>query len=145
MTMFGPGYLPSRRLSSAAGLPARVSRYSSVSTESGSGDPLLSPEQSRNSPWLHLRHVARVSRVSPVATCVPRSPVPGVAVSVLRAAGGVVRAALGPGHGLGSVGRRLAAALARACSRPHASPACRHSVMVITCTQETRLAEGGGE
>ena len=58
--MFGPGYLPSRRLSSAAGLPARVSRYSSVSTDSGSGEPLLSPEQSRNSPWLHLPHVARV-------------------------------------------------------------------------------------
>ena len=139
MTMFGPGYLPSRRLSSAAGLPARVSRYSSVSTESGSGDPLLSPEQSRNSPWLHLRHVARVSRV------VSRSPVPGVAVSVLRATGGVVRAALGPGHGLRSVGRRLAAALARACSRPHTSPTCRDSVVVITCTQETRQAEGGGE
>ena len=66
MTMFGPGYLPSRRLSSAAGLPARVSRYSSVSTDSGSGEPLLSPEQSRNSPWLHLRHVARVLRVSRV-------------------------------------------------------------------------------
>ena len=109
-SMYCPGYLPSRRLSPAAGLPARVSRYSSVSTESGSGVPLLSPEQSRNSPWLHLRHVSRVSRVSRVT----RSPVPGVAVAVLRAAGGVVRAAIGPGHGLCSEGRRLAAALARA-------------------------------
>ena len=84
----------------------------------------------------HVCHV--LSRVT-------LSPVPGVAVSVLRAAGGVVRAALGPGHGLRSVGRRLAAALARACSRPHTSPACRQSVVVVTCTQETRQAEGGGE
>ena len=95
----------------------------------------LAPPAARGT-CCHVCHV--LSRVT-------MSPVPGVAVSVLRAAGGVVRAALGPGHGLRSVGRRLAAALARACSRPHTSPTCRDSVVVITCTQETRQAEGGGE